>query len=429
MPSPLPQEHADASSHAASWNVAHGDTLVESKSWARASLDAVVTDPPYGLDIVGLDWDRPYGFMGAPRRPHEGFRDWSQVWLERCLSALKPGGHLLAFGSSRTYHQLAWTAEDVGFQVRDSIHWTYSSGMPKSRNLHDEHEGWGSTLKPTHEIILVARRRPEGTLEENMARYGVGALNVDACRVPRLSGDRVEYGIRGEVRGRTNSVYGDVAGLADYEVHPGGRWPTNTILSHDPDCRLQGTKRIRGQAHYSGKIPEGGGSLHYGLGDLPDRGNLQADADGLETLPDWACSPRCPVGQLDARTDHASRYFVTLPPEPIAWYTKAHYHDKDLGTKDGNAHPTPKPIRLMQYLVRLVTPRGGTVLDPFAGSGSTGVACALEGMEFVGVEQDVGYVKTCRERVEFAYRDPARVEALLQGRKVDAQTVSLERFA
>ncbi|MBR1172786.1 site-specific DNA-methyltransferase [Bradyrhizobium sp. KB893862 SZCCT0404] len=318
------------------------------------SVDAIVTDPPYGLEFMGKDWDAPwktdrrqvfdgtltdvranpfgrskirYGSgasYGAGSEHMRAFQAWATEIFAECLRVLKPGGYLLAFGGSRTYHRMACAVEDAGFEVRDQIMWVYGSGFPKSHN-----GDWGGTaLKPAHEPIVMARKPLVGTVEANWRQYRTGALNVDECRI----------------------------GDAD------GRWPANLIH------------------------------------------------DGSDEV--LASFPTAPDQQGRARTDGANQgnntfgalKHVTKRPEPrgdvgsaARFFYCAKASKKDRG--EDNIHPTVKPTDLMRYLCRLVTPPGGTVLDPFMGSGSTGKAAILEGLKFIGCELSQDYLKIAEGRI------------------------------
>lgn len=307
------------------------------------SVDSIVTDPPYGFEFMAKDWGRvsakPRGrtslmavsaatiehkndtpqHRAAVKQPafllrcHKcngnssgawgrckcdvpdfrsrsdlghSLQHWHGMWAARCFHVLKPGGHALAFSSTKTYHRLACAIEDAGFEIRDQIGWAYATGFPKSRNLGD---GWGTALKPAWEPICVARKPPIGAIAVNRQQYGTGGVNVDACRV-------------------------------------GGKWPGNII--HDDSSDIHRVLNTSARLFYAAKA------------DAEDR----------------------------------------------------------LGSK----HPTVKPLDLMQWLVRLVTPKGGTVLDPFAGTGTTGEAAWREGMRAILIERDSEYQADIARRMELA---------------------------
>jgi site-specific DNA-methyltransferase (adenine-specific) len=330
-----------------------GDCLDRLKELPDDSVDAIVTDPPYGLEFMGKEWDSFGTKDGFRRRSnaddvgrdnafgrlsqkgpeyHTGkaFQLYMAPIFAESRRVLKPGGHLLAFGGCRTYHRLASAVEDAGFEIRDQLMWLFGQGFPKSKNLDGDWAGWGTALKPAHEPIVVARKPLQGTVAANVLEYGVGALNIDGCRVERARDDRFEYGADGDENPTTGAsgIYGKYAAVTPYEPHPRGRWPANVI--HDGSDEL---------------------------------------IDALGT---------------------AARFFYC-----------AKTNKKDRG--DGNNHPTVKPTDLMRYLLRLVTPPGGTVLDPFMGSGSTGKAAALEGLEFIGIEKERAYFDIAKQRVENEY--------------------------
>jgi site-specific DNA-methyltransferase (adenine-specific) len=444
-----------------------GDCVQLMAQMAAETIDAMVTDPPYDLTAVSRGGSRrkfvnnPYGrtrvgtdgggFMGKTwDATGVAFR--VQTWRE-ALQVLKPGGHLLAFGGTRTYHRMVCAIEDAGFEIRDSIIWLYGSGFPKSLDVgkaideasqatqhrlsktadrrwrRTEHarpwNGWGTALKPAHEAIVVARKPlSEASVAANFQRHGTAAINVDGCRVgftdaldeaaAKTKNRHTQFGSGA----RTNRVYGrDCKPRPDYD--PPGRWPANVILSHSSDCR---------------QVP------------------LRSDGGWEEA---WDCCPGCPVAELD-RQSGQSRSNVGGPRSSKApgvgygmTHTGAEYNDRggasrffyvakastrerNLGLEDfgdrpmpwpagststdglqsaaarraaHNQHPCVKPITLMRYLCRLVTPPGGTVLDPFMGSGSTGVAAVLEGFSFVGIDRDEGYLDIARARVDRAERD------------------------
>jgi hypothetical protein len=327
----------------------HGDALDVLRELPDNSVDAVVTDPPYALGFMGKAWDT---------HTPGGFQQWCQAWAAECLRILKPGGHLAAFGGTRTYHRLTSGIEDAGFEIRDSLHWIYGSGFPKSLDvskaldkaegaerevvgvkrsglamndqLNDDGwhnagrgeagklvavtapatpeaqrwQGYGTALKPAHEPIVLARKPLSGTVAANVLQHGTGALNIDGSR-------------------------------------NAGRWPANVGFD-DQAAPL---------------VDEQGGN-----------------------------------GE--------SRFF------PVFRYTaKADANERPL-VVNGVRHPTVKPLDLMRWLVRLVTPQGGTVLEPFAGSGTTVEACLLEGFGCVAIEREADYLPLIRQRVD-RRRDPA----------------------
>ena len=328
-----------------------GDNREVLRSMPSNSVDSIVCDPPYELGFMGKRWDST------------GIAYDVTLWAE-CLRVLKPGGHLLAFGGSRTYHRLAVAIEDAGFEIRDCIMWLYGSGFPKSHNLGGEHQGWGTALKPAHEPIVVARKPLQGTVADNVQAWGVGALNIDGCRVGTEGGTKaVNYYSSARI------TYQGLMLSNDTEKINAGRWPANIILDEEA------AQMLDTQSGYS--VSKSGGK------------------SGSNTNLSWyesnADRPR--VGHSDS--GGASRFF---------YIAKASRSEREAGLnappgERGNIHATVKPITLMRYLIRLVTPPGGTVLDPFMGSGSTGCAAMLEGVDFVGIELSAEYLEIAERRI------------------------------
>lgn len=332
------------------FKIHHGDCVSKMREMADNSVDSIVTDPPYELGFMGKKWDST------------GIAYSVEMWQE-CLRVLKPGGHVLAFSGSRTYHRMTCAIEDAGFEVRDQIMWIYGSGFPKSHNLTGDWQGWGTALKPAHEPICVARKPLIGTVAANVLAHGTGAMNIDGCRVEAPDGVPV-FSNKGDesVTCYGNGLHGSArTGEVDTTK---GRWPANLI--HD------GSEEVLagfpdGAPAKVGRTAKRGGSNWHGR-------------DGLVT-PDL-------IGTWP--TDNgvsAARFF---------YCAKASKADRS----EGNIHPTVKPIDLMRYLCRLVTQPGGIVLDPFTGSGSTGKAAMLEGFNFVGCEMNEEYVATAKARIE-----------------------------
>ena len=335
-----------------------GDAAQVLRGMAANSVDSVVCDPPYGISFMNKHWD--YDIPSV------------ETWRE-VFRVLKPGGHVLSFAGTRTQHRMAAAIEDAGFEIREMLAWVYGSGMPKNKNLGN---GFGSALKPSFEPITVARKPFAGSLTANFEKYGTGGINIEGCRVP-LTGDAdaAAFENNHRVTERLPESYdGQSLGLHDggwkqrvgEAVIPPGRWPANLI--HDgSDEVLAAFPNAPGQQAATGKRKQGG---VYG-----------AVTDGQHGV-----EPRNDGGS-------AARFF---------YCTKA--SKKDRG--EGNNHVTVKPTDLMRYLCRLVTPPNGTVLDPWAGSGSTGKAAILEGFHFVGIDLDsdkdgksLGYLDIARSRI------------------------------
>lgn len=357
-------------------------------------LDAVVTDPPYGIGFMRKRWDK-----FTP----ESLGEFHRTWLAAALDRLRPGGHLIAFASPRTYHHLAFAAEAVGFEVRDTLHWLYSSSFPKSLDaakaadaatgqpgkslrqvnpgrrrrapaqaaprdserkvyrpgsaMGERWQGWGTTLKPCHELALLARKPFRGTLGGNLVAGGLGALNIDASRVPIADGDSWDvpaWDGRAVNPARVAAANGSETTTRAPDgrrsrPHAGGRWPPNVLV--DPAAAAE----IDRQSEQSGARSE-----HHG------------DAGG------------------------AGRFF------PIFRYVRK----PSPRERGGHGHPTVKPVELMAWLLGLVVPPGGTVLDPFAGIGSTAVAACYQAASphggpgrIIAIEREGRWARAALERV------------------------------
>ena len=393
------------------------------------SIDSIITDPPYELNFMNKGWDN----SGIAFQP--------DTW-EKCYKVLKPGGYLLAFGGSRTFHRIACAIEDVGFEIRDTIMWLYGSGFPKSMNIglaidkkngvdnrtgniktdgkatnsgsgcyncnngkdnsmkqeyeeriaQNKWKGWGTALKPSFEPIIVARKPFKGSLVDNVIEYGVGGINIDECRV--------ENG--------TNK---------DIEFTATGRFPANTILTYDdnnynevcggfPDTK-SGKNGIRKSDGFNVNDYGKGIGIKAGMnnGEYGDSGSAsryfycakasKKDRDeGLDNFEDKEYILGCNGSTLDNIRE------------------KGHYGNGGNGLLTikirKNTHPTVKPTELMQYLVRLVSPDGATILDCFSGSGSTGKAVMYENKErnknykYIGIELTEEYLPISKARIEYA---------------------------
>jgi len=424
----------------------HGDCREVIKTLADSSVDSVVCDPPYELGFMGKGWDR------------SGIAYDVSVWSE-CLRVLKPGGHLLAFGGSRTYHRLACAIEDAGFEIRDQIQWLYGSGFPKSldvskaidavagaergfvgykieadgRSMAQESNlpricnpidksdrkfgvdsrtiqerkvitapatdeakqwnGWGTALKPAHEPIVLTRKPVIGTVAENILQHGTGGLNIDGCRV----GTEVESWPVSRSYAAGQMQPGHVGDTQPTGDAPNGRWPANIIHDGSDEVLALFPDTESGNGN---RRPNGGGDFFKGINAQiakfdGDSGNAarffycakasQEDRnEGLEDLP---------MQSAGAVTDRKDGSAGLNSPRAGA--------GRNNGSR--NPHPTVKPTDLMRYLCRLVTPPGGTVLDPFCGSGSTGKAAVLEGLRFIGVELSAEYCELARRRIKVQY--------------------------
>lgn len=368
----------------------HGDCLEVLRGMADDSVDSIVTDPPYGLSFMGKRWD--YDVPSV------------DIWAE-CLRVLKPGGHLLAFAGTRTQHRMAVRIEDAGFEIRDMIAWLYGSGFPKSHNGE-----WGGTaLKPAMEPLTVARKSLVGTVEANWRAHGTGALNIDGCRVEPTGESRERIGEASQENRYTD------AGAVPFSMKPGirggnpaGRWPANVI--HDgSDEVMAAFPDAPGQQRAVG--PEHGDKPSVNCyGDMGARPYTPPRGDTGSAARFFYCA-KASKRDRDEGLDH-------LPKKPggmVSNTSGQHMTRRDEGYQvapRANNHPTVKPTDLMRYLCRLVTPPGGTVLDPFMGSGSTGKAAVLEGFRFVGIEREAEYVEIARARISAVRSDaiPATVQ-------------------
>jgi len=437
------------------YQILQGDNRQTLRTLADNSIDAIVTDPPYGIDFLGKAWDANTGALET---------------YQECLRVLKPGGHILAFSAARTYHYLAVTLEQAGFEIRDQIMWIYSSGFPKSqdvgRQLHkkengkpdkqrfdkdemeihyspgggsngfgrlafsetepaknaqttmwrhkvngkiykalpdingdrlavahegekygtvyeevievdNEWSGWGTCLKPAHEPIALARKPTKLSYAENVVKWGGGALNIDATRVP-YANDKDKASIDHKVptaawSGHTIQVDSYEKGeFVKVETNELGRFPSNVIGEIEEEYQ---------KYFYCPKVSRR--ERHTGFDDVPDPLANYAQGD-VKNHPLWDPS----IGTNVQRLKH-----------------KILEHNKTLGQAHqvqgavGNNHPTVKPIELMKYLIKLITPPGGVVLDPFNGSGSTGCAAVELGYEYIGCELDPNYAEITKKRI------------------------------
>jgi site-specific DNA-methyltransferase (adenine-specific) len=353
--------------------ILHGDCLAILPTLAADSVDAVVTDPPYGLKFMGREWDGSDGFRrslneadagrdnafgrmskrGPEYRAGHLFQEWCEAWAKECLRVLKPGGHILAFGGTRTYHRLACAIEDAGFEVRDQIQWIYATGFPKSR----------ATLKPAHEPIVMARKPLIGTVAANTKLHGTGALNIDACRV--AAGVHAGKDREGEASAERRYT---AKGVTNFAATPGPR-------GGDPQGRYPANIITDGSGEIIAAFPKSAGQQ----GDLKPTGRARPTKHAFgDMAPPLAHERRGDSGS-------AARFFYTAKADKV--------------DRLGSKHPTIKPVDLIAYLCRLVTPSGGVVLDPFGGSGTTAAACAREGLDCILIEREAEYVADIKRRV------------------------------
>ncbi|SAK98426.1 DNA methylase N-4/N-6 domain-containing protein [Caballeronia pedi] len=400
-----------------------GDCLDVLATLADASVDSIVTDPPYHLTSNARGSHKP----GEATTPHlrarigdRGFmgKEWDggdiaqrvEMWAQ-CLRVLKPGGHLVAFSGSRTYHRMACAIEDAGFEIRDQIMWLYGSGFPKSRNIGD---GRGTALKPAHEPICFARKPLVGTVEANVLQHGTGALNIDACRVEPTGESQARDGEASQARRYTEQGGTNFAALPGVRGgDPSGRWPANVI--HDgSDEVLEAFPDAPGQIARSSssarKTQNVYGAMVRGSGGIEPRAELDKSAARF-----FYCAKA-------SRADRNEGLPSSDVPAVTQGATMRDCETADWSARNGNTHPTVKPTDLMAYLCRLVTPAGGIVLDPFMGSGSTGKAAMREGFRFVGIDMTPEYVDIARARIEASWQAAEAV------RKVCAPVPQLDLF-
>ena len=392
---------------------------------AENSIDSIVCDPPYELGFMGKSWDST------------GIANDVDLWKE-VLRVLKPGGHLLAFSGSRTYHRMVVAIEDAGFEIRDQIMWVYGSGFPKSHNISKgidkaagaerevigrnpnsrenskqeenlyelgttgktgfitqpttdeakQWQGWGTALKPAHEPIVLARKPFIGTVVNNVLTFGTGGINIDATRVGSDGGTFKAS----KPEGISNGIYGEgINGAVDIGELNKGRWPANFI--HDGSDEVVELFPDNAGGGFGKRGALNGGATSWGF-----KGEMQE------------------VGYGDSSS--AARFFYCAKAgkrdrnEGLEGFATKEVHRYGAGVGEGltpdapsldkNHHPTVKPTDLMQYLCRLITPPGGTILDPFLGSGSTGKAAMYEGFKFVGIELTDEYLPIAKARIEFA---------------------------
>lgn len=369
-----------------------GDCIKTLKQIESNSVDSIVTDPPYELGFMGKKWDST------------GIANNVEMWQE-CLRVLKPGGHLLAFSGTRTYHRMASAIEDAGFEIRDMIEWVYGSGFPKSLNIgkavdklqgnerkkigtmkrdmsgmasisddnyvwkkefdvtkgNSEWEGWGTALKPAHEPICMARKPlAEKTVAENVLKYGTGGINIDESRVEHNEPIKMMKAQSGG-----DKIYGQSGRRVDMlELKENGRFPANLI--HDNSEEVRGcfpneSERFFKSIVYQAKASKS--ERNRGCGGLEDIEQPKIYADGVWSKKNMGNTP-------------------AVKRKPVK-----------------NNHPTVKPIALMEYLIEMVTPKGGIVLDPFAGSGTTGLACKNLNRNFILIEKEQEYCKIAEARI------------------------------
>lgn len=423
-----------------------GNMLDMLETIEKESIDSIVCDPPYELNFMGKGWD------------NSGIAFNKDTW-KQCYEVLKPGGYLLAFGGSRTYHRIACAIEDAGFEIRDTIMWLYGSGFPKSMNIglaidkkngvesevigkaigninkmpdgrpsrsqiaweskpkeyeikkaQNEWAGWGTALKPSFEPIIVARKPFKGSCVENVLKYGVGGINIDECRVEyenttnpatnplyrQQNKDKYKQVVGGEL---SNGAVSWTSGKNG--VNEGGRFPANTILTYDEtdfDEVCGGFPNSKGKGAFPKKI-KGNTNITF---------RSDEEREKRIELNDSGSAARyfyCAKASKRDRDEGLDEFIDTTVNDGRETPIDNAFQRGETPRK--NTHPTVKPTNLMQYLVRLVTPNGGIVLDPFNGSGSTGKAVMYEnkernkGYKYIGIELTEEYLPIAKARIEY----------------------------
>jgi site-specific DNA-methyltransferase (adenine-specific) len=442
-----------------------GNMLDMAEVIAPNSIDSIVTDPPYELNFMNKGWD------------NSGIAFQKSAW-EKCYQVLKPGGYLLAFGGTRTYHRIACAIEDAGFEIRDTIMWIYGSGFPKSLNIglaidkkngiespvigqnpdilkkqakdlkeghrsildsfnagapernngfkavsadireaQNEWAGWGTQLKPAYEPIIIARKPCEGTCVDNVLKYGVGGINIDECRVPANPG---EYDIRHYTNEDCFQNTKPKQSQFQVKPQPDGRYPANVILTYDdsdyeevcggmpltgsgnggePFCYAGREYNNKDTSMFNGDKPQAP-SNYNDIGSAARyfycaKASARDRDEGLDSFE----SVKCSMMASNANIDSAGNFTGMLAGRD---------------TMRKNTHPTVKPCDLMQYLVRLVTPKDGIVLDPFNGSGSTGKATIYENKDrdanytYIGIELSSEYLEVSDARISYVLSIPTQ---------------------
>lgn len=438
-----------------------GDCLLRLKELPENSVDSIVTDPPYGIRFMGKAWDGADIEKVLKRDKSEGdtktsismaagkydlsnkgmiaFQEFSFQWAKECLRVLKPGGHLLAFASCRTYHRMAVGVEMAGFEIRDQIQWLFGSGFPKSHDVSKAIDkqagverkvigqkdvgpdmrggnfktsenrmvaditlastaaakqwvGWGTALKPANEPIVVARKPLEKglTIAQNVMKWGTGALNIDASRIGT---ERIESGRSGR-SGQTGFCTPKQS--IDNKQFVEGRWPANVIFDEDAAEALDlQSGNLPGPWGKNGSGDQAGAGSMFKIGGVNSQNEIRGKESG-------GASRFFYVAKASKRERNAGLEGEVKEKQgarPNSKDASGKFPDHDHRETGGNNHPTVKPIKLMKYLITLVTPHNGSVLDPFMGSGSTGVAAKSLGREFIGIELNEEYFAIAQNRI------------------------------
>lgn len=378
------------------------------------SVDAIVTDGPYMLsappDPLALlrSWmetghhdlfSQRGGFMG---KAWDSSIPQPIQWHE-CLRVLKPGGHLLAFAGTRTQDIMGLSIRLGGFEIRDMLAWLYGSGFPKSHNLDRDWEGFGTALKPALEPITLARKSPDGTIESNVLKWHTGALNIDACRIGWPDGNTPTIGTPGwgGPAKKLTAVPGQESETVE-RTPPSilGRWPANVIHDGSPEVLAAFPVAPGAQAAVTGNEP----TVNGFSGPVKFSGMIGRVASSLPRVETDTSAARFFYCAKTSKSDRNAGCDHLPDKEWAADGACVPERERRPFNPSKNNHPTVKPTALMRYLCRLITPPGGTILDPFLGSGSTGKAALLEGFDFIGIEQSLEYLAIAQARLEHAQK-------------------------
>jgi DNA modification methylase len=429
------------------YKILHGNNLDILPTIADNSIDSIVTDPPYELGFMGKKWDS------------SGIAYSVELW-QQCLRVLKPGGHLLSFGGTRTYHRVAVAIEDAGFELRDSIAWLYGSGFPKSLDVSkaidkqagaerevigrnpnsreqatkentlyesgtvgktafdtapstpeaQQWQGWGTALKPAFEPVIVARKPIEGTVANNVLNWGTGGLNIDGSRIGTT--DNFGGGAKG-----SSGFAANYEGEGWTPGNPQGRWPANIILDpYTAELLDEQSGQTKSTTHSRGG----------GKGDTQTYGAYGNDIELVRGVSDSGGASRFFYVAKASKRDR-NEGLDGLEDSQTLFASGSNLHNNGDGTPRNkeatvkNFHPTVKPTSLMEYLIKLVTPPNGTVLDPFTGSGSTGKAAILQGFDFIGIEMTEEYLSIIEGRLKHA-------QAIVAERNKEASLLEQEKL-